>query len=191
MSYVNRRNHFRVEILVPVKWQVLNEEETELVKKGLGNTLFRHDDLPSLIDEFLEQVPPGSNEEQLYRSLQLLNNKLDFIIDQIFSKSIDSAPGQDDVIEISASGLKFTTKEHLDIHTFLKMNLIMPGVFQYQMEFIAEVLRVDEKDNGFIIAARIVHIDEEARDSIVKVVFHKQRMDIRRQKANQGDNNVD
>ncbi len=191
MSYVNRRSHFRVQILVPVKWQVLNIEETEMVKKGFGDKLLRQNGLPNPIDEFLEQVPPGSKDEQMVRSLQLLNNKLDFIIEHVLSESIESMPGQDDLIEISAAGLKFVTREIVDIGAFLKMNLIMPGTIQYQIELIAEVLRVEPKNDDFIIAARIVHIEDDARDSIIKTVFQKQRIDIRRLKANQKDNNID
>ncbi|MBN1625123.1 MAG: PilZ domain-containing protein [Deltaproteobacteria bacterium] len=189
MNFVNKRGHFRVEILVPVKWQVLNEEETEKVKNGTGSSLFRQEGLPGPIEEFLEQASPGSKEEQLYRSLQLLNNKLDFIIDQLLSRSIDGTLNRDDIIEISASGLKLRTTENIDIGAFLKINLIMPGTFQYQLELIVEVLRIEERSDGFIIAARIICIDDDAQDSIVKTVFQKQRMDIRRLKSSQEDNN--
>jgi len=162
-----------------------------MVKGGMAGTLCRQDDLPGPINEFVELASPGSKEEHLYRSLQYINNKLDYIIDQLHSKAMESQTNQDDIIEISASGLKFITKEHLDTNTLLKMNLIMPGTFQYQMDLIAEVLRVEDKDNGFVIAARIIQIDEDARDSIVSVVFQKQRNDIRKKKLGQEDNNVD
>jgi hypothetical protein len=191
MSSTNRRSHFRVEILIPVRWRVLNKKETEMVEKGLGQSLFRKDGLPNPIDELLEQVTPGSNEEQIFRSLQLLNNKLDFIIEQILSESVESMPGRDDLIEISASGLKFSTREKVDVGEFLKMSLFMPGTIQYQIELVARTLRVEAYDNGSIIAARIIHIDDDARDSIVKTVFQKQRLDIRRIKTDNRQENVE
>jgi hypothetical protein len=191
MDYVNKRNHFRVEILIPVKWRILNEEESETVKKGYGNTLFRQGGLPNPIDEFLEQAPPGSREEQMYRSLQMLNNKLDFIIENMISNSMDSMSCQDDLIEISASGLKFRTRESVDVGAYLKMNLIMPGTIQYQIGLIAEVLRVEAKADDSVVAGRIIHINNDARDSIIKTVFQKQRMDIRRVKESQKDTEHD
>lgn len=191
MNSLNRRSHFRVELLLPVKWHILNEEEIEVVKKGLGNKLFKREGLPSPIDEFLDQAPPGSKEEQMYRSLQLLNNKLDFIIDQIISKSGDVEPGQDDLIELSASGLKFCTRTKINSGSFLKMSLIVPGSFQYRIELIAEVLRVKEQNNRFIIAAKIIYIEDDARDSIIKIVFQKQRMDIRKIKTGKEKNQID
>jgi len=189
MDSINKRRHFRVEMVVPVKWQVLNKEEIELVKGGMAETLCSQKDLPGPIKEFVELASPGSKEEQLYRSLQYINNKLDYIIDQVRSSAMESQPIMDDIIDISASGLKFLTREHLDTNTLLKMTLIMPGTFQYQMNLIAEVLRVEEEDIGFIVAARIVQIDEDARNSIVNVVFQKQRNDIRKEKINQEENN--
>lgn len=191
MNYVNKRGHFRVEIRVPVRWRLLNQQESETVKKGYGNTLFMQGGLPNPIDEFLEQAPPGSKEEQVYRSLQMLNNKLDFIIEHLASDSIDSMPCQDDLIELSASGFKFKTRESVEVGLFLKMNLIMPATIQYRIELIAEVLRVEAKADDSIVAARIIYMNEDARDSIIKTVFQKQRMDIRRLKANKEDTDHD
>lgn len=179
MDPVNKRKYFRIETLLSVRWQILDEEETQLVKKGMGGTLLKGAGHPSPIDEFLEQVTPGSEEEHLYHCLQLINNKLDFIIGHILSKSTEDLSTQNDIIEISASGLKFATKETLQTGTFMKMNLIIPGTFQYQIDLIAEILRVEEKGKDFIVAARIVEIDEDARESIVKTVFEKQRRNIR------------
>jgi len=188
---MNRRNHFRIEMSVPVKWQLLGEKEIALVKKGMGDSLFKSEELSSPIDEYLEQVSPGSKDEQLFRAFQLINNKLDYIIEQIASNDLGSTGTQDDVIEISASGLKFVTREHLESGSFLKMNLLMPGTFQYQMDFIAEVVRIEENANGFVTAAKFIQIKEEARDSIVKVVFQKQRKEIRNIKSGGNDNEHD
>ena len=191
MNPENRRKYFREELTVPARWQVLMDEEIKLVEKGMGSSLFKSADLPDPIDEFLEETVPGSKEEQLYRCLQLINNKLDFIIDQMFLKSTENPPNLDEVIEISGSGLQFRSKKHLKPGTLLKMSLIMPETLQYEMELIAGVVRVDEKDDSFINAARILVIEDETRDSIVQVVFQKQRKEIRMEKIGQGDNDGD
>jgi len=191
MNPENRRKYFREELTVPARWQVLMDEEIKLVEKGMGSTLFKNAGLPDPIDEFSEEAAPGSKEEQLYRCLQLINNKLDFIIDQMFLKSIENPPNLDEVIEISGSDLQFRSKKHLKPGTLLKMSLFMPKTLQYEMELIAEVVRVDEKGDSFINAARILVIEDEARDAIVQVVFQKQRKEIRMEKIGQGDNDGD
>ncbi|MBN2062669.1 MAG: PilZ domain-containing protein [Deltaproteobacteria bacterium] len=178
----NKRSHFRVEILVPARWEILNQQELDLVKKGLAPDIFKADSFLSPIDEILVQTPPGSVEEQLYNCLQFLNNKLDFIIEHLLPDSMKGMNRQGEVIEISASGLKFSCKENLGTGILLKMNLILSGSFKYQMNFIAEVMRVEKRDGKFIIAARFAHINSDDRDSIVKAVFKKHRLDIRAKK---------
>ena len=190
MDPVNRRKYFRAEITVPARWRVLMDEEIKLVEKGMGSTLFKSADLPGPIDELMEEAVPGSKEEQLYRCLQLINNKLDFIIDQTLLKSTENPSDLDDVIEISGSGLKFTSRKYVKPGTLLKMSLIMPETLQYQMEFIAEVVRAEEKGNSFINAVKILVVKEDTRESIVQVVFQRQRKEIRMERNDQEDNGL-
>ena len=133
------------------------------------------------------QAAPGSKDEQFYRCLQLINNKLDFLIDQVFLKSAENPPRRDEILEISGSGLKFFSKAEIEAGALLKMNLILPGAFQFQIDLIAEVLRIEPSGEGRVMAAKIVEIDDAARDAIIKIVFHKQRQEIRRKKMGPGD----
>ncbi len=183
----NRREYYRTEVTVPAKWRVLDEKEKELAKKGLGLTLLGRSSITSPIDELLEQSSPGSEEEQLYRCLQLLNSKLDFVIEHMFFGSTDSATWSDRIVEVSGSGFQLLTRKKLNSGTLLLVELIMPGTFRYQMELIGEVMRAKAKDNGFVTAVRIIDIDEESRDAIVKIVFQKQRQDIRKGKVDQDE----
>ncbi|MBW1800060.1 MAG: hypothetical protein JRJ85_04950 [Deltaproteobacteria bacterium] len=182
MKSVNRRKYFRGEISVPARFQVLTDREVQMVEKGFGRTLFKHTDVPSPIEELLDQTIPGSSDEQLYRCLQLINNKLDFIIDQIFLKTSEVPLKRGDVTEISGSGIKFKASEYLRKGTLLKMDIVLPATLQYQIDLIAETVRLQEMSSGFVIAAKMIEIDEEARDAIIKVVLQRQRIDIRSRK---------
>jgi hypothetical protein len=182
MQELNKREHFRVEMTVPVKWKLLSEDEVHLVKNGMGNTLFTQSGIPSPIDTILEETAKGSKDEKLYQALKLLNNKLDYIIEQILSRPTNESTCHDKIMDISASGLKFASQEELKEGSLLKMELIMPGVIQYHMELITEILRATKKNDKKIYATRIVCIRDDAHDSIVKMVFQKQRIDIRNRK---------
>jgi len=188
---MNRRKYYRGKITVPARWQPLTEEDSRLVFDGKGSELFKQADLLDPLDEILERAEPGTSEKQILRCLQLLNNKLDFIIEQIFLKERETPPSRGDVIEISGSGLKFTSEEFLQKGTLLMMNLILPGTFEFQLELISEVLRSEDVGGGFVIAAKILEIREETRDEIIKVVLQKQRKEIRSGKTNQGGGTVD
>jgi hypothetical protein len=182
MSEINKREHFRVEMTVPVKWKLLTEDEIQLVKNGMGNSLFKQCGIPSPIDTFLEETVKGSKDEQLFQAFQLLNNKLDYIIEHILSRPSCESTGHDNIMEISASGLKFSSEEEFRQGALLKMELIMPGIVQYHMELITEIVRVTKKNSKNIYATKIVCIRDDAHDSIVKMVFKKQRVDIRNRK---------
>ena len=181
MKKDNKRNYFRVGISIPVRWRILNETETDLIKKGGGCSLLTQNVFKTQIDEM-----PGKSSsirnDQIDHSLQLLNLRLDYIINMMHSNSIATTE-EDRIVEISASGLKFLTAEKIDPGIFLKMDLLIPGSPHFQVELIAEVLRVENMANDYLIAANIIWIDDEAREFIVKMSFEKQRIDIRRIKT--------
>lgn len=187
MDSENRRAYYRAQISIPLKWRILLPEEGRIVRQGLGTNLFRDSGVPNPIDEFLEQAAPGSNEEKLYRSLQLMNNKLDFLIEHAFLHPDQSSPLRGDVIDISGSGLKFICRDHIPIGSLLKMDLVMPTTSRYQLELISEVVRIETQTGGYTVACRIIEIDEAARESIVNVVFQKQRKEIRISKQDRED----
>jgi hypothetical protein len=190
MASENRRAYYRAQISIPLQWRILLPEESRSVRQGLGANLFRGSGVPNPIDEFLEQATPGSNEEHLYRCLQLMNNKLDFLIEHAFLHPDRNAPARGDVIDISGSGLKFTCRDHIPEGALLKLDLVMPTTSRYQLEMICEVVRMETRMGGYTVACKIIEIDEGARESIVNVVFQKQRKDIRTSRQVQEDSDA-
>lgn len=183
MDRDNKRSYFRVDLLMPVKWQKLNINEIDLVKKGLGCNLLTQNYLTNPIEEIPGQAPPPKKDDQFHHSIQSLNSKLDFIINTMCSES-ETISASDRVVEVSASGLKFRTNKNMDTGVFLKMNLIIPGASYVQIELISEIMRAHEIDNGYLVAANIICIDDDARDFLIKMIFQKHRIDIRRVKTN-------
>jgi hypothetical protein len=180
-----------MELNIPAKWKTLTDEETQLVSEGYGRQLFRQYHFPTPVDELLEQVDPGSPEEKLYRCIQLISNKLDFIIDQMQPESTDHLRSTADVVEMSGSGLRFICREYLPAGRLLKMDLVVPGSYHHQVELIAEVVRVTRIEDGFITAAKIIDVDEADRESIVKIVFDRQRKALRGSRSDEEESQGD
>jgi len=183
MVHDNRRDYFRVDILIPVKWQLLNNAEINLVKDGLGSSLLSESRFKSPLEQIEDDVP-DEEDEHIQRSLHILNRKLDLIINMLLSQSQPSS-SKDNILEISGSGLKFKTTEKIDPGAFLKMNLVIPGTPPFQLELISETVRVEKTETGYLIASKIVCIDDDARDYIIKMIFQRQRVEIRRSKTSQ------
>ena len=87
MESGNRRKYYRARIVLPVSWELLDSDAKILVEEGHGATLLKKGGLMSPIDEYLSQAEPGTEEKRIYRCLQLVNNKLDFVIDRIVNRS--------------------------------------------------------------------------------------------------------
>ncbi|MFP4037181.1 MAG: PilZ domain-containing protein [Desulfobacteraceae bacterium] len=180
MDEENRREFYRACLLIPARVERLDSEAEELVSKGLGRALLLKGVAPGPVEELLEHATPGTDQECLLRCMQLINNKLDFLIERLLHPEGQPPEPLVDIIELSGSGLKFQTKEVFEPGEILRLGLIIPESFQYRMELVAEVLRCDSSRAGRVVAARIAAIEEENRDAIIKAVFRKQRWDIRR-----------
>jgi hypothetical protein len=184
MVLINKRNYFRVELVLPVQWRELNSYETELVKNDSGCNLISR----NLFQMETQKSLTSNKEDHVSHAFQALNNKLNFIINSMSGS--DQLPSDDRIVEISASGLKFRTKNNPGTGAFLRMSLIFPGLHHLQLDVITETMRIQKFDDGYLIAANILCIDENARDFLVKMIFEKQRADIRRKKTgkeNHGD----
>jgi len=194
MSPENRREYLRTEVFLSARMRPLSQEELSLLEKGDIDSVLTGDPLSSPIDEIIDQVPTGSKEETLYRCLKMMDKKLNFVIEQM--TTMPDQPGKTlyDVIEISGSGLKFLSETAHPEGTLLKMDLIMPGTFEFKVTLIGKVIRRDKVDAGekaraglFAIAVHFTEIDEKARDAIIETIFKKQRKLIRLEKERKED----
>jgi len=185
MEQGNRREFLRARVSFPARCKILQGQELDLVKQGLGVTLFRAGDQPDPIEEFASTMPSGTQTDIFYHCFQNLNNKLDFIIEQLAFPEQKAHLSFKEVIEISGSGFKLLSKEAIPDGTYMKVDLIMPSTIQFRIELIAEVIRteMDAETGKYEVAAKIIDIDETARDAIIEAVFRKQRKVIRKEKA--------
>ncbi len=189
MESTNRREFVRTRVSYPAKVRVLEQEERALVEQGLGVTLFRGGDNPEPLEEFETILPPGTETEIIYKCFKSLNSKLDFIIEQLTFPPQDQEEPFKEVIELSGSGFKFKSSSPIQEGAYLKVDLILPSALQFKIEMIAQCMRLDKDEgaNRYLIAARIIDIDERARDAIIENVFRKQRKVIRKQKQRKDD----
>jgi len=190
MTQANRREYLRASVMLQARCQILCREEIELFLKGMGSSLLSRGSFSSPMDEFLIENAPQLKEEPIFHCLHMLNNKLDFIIDQLCSTSVPQHTYGNKVIEISGSGLRFLSQESFPVGALIRVELILPDSLQFRIEFIGEVMRIERReekdifeDDGGVVAARYAQIDEESRDAIIKTVFKRQRQLIRMERT--------
>lgn len=193
METPNRREYIRADVRFPARCRLLNPQEIEMVQKGLTAGLFRAGFTTALMDELAEEIPLGSENEPVYRCFQMINNKLDFVIDQLALMEQGESLTLREVTELSGSGLKFLSGEFMAAGNFLKMELLLPVTLQFRIEMIVEVLRTEElppKETApaerYLVAAKIAAIEEDAREAIIRTVFRRQRKLIRMERSTKG-----
>jgi len=193
MNGPNRREYARAKVKLFARFSVLDRAEEERAKTGARPPLRGGRSIGPL-EELVEQIGPGNLDEPLLRCLQFINNKIDFIIDEITSRGKAGMSVPSEVTEISGSGFSLDCDIRLSRGQLLKVDLIMPSALQYRIELVAKVVRVDEAQQEpgqdrrrFSVSARFVEIDEESRESIIKAVFSRQRERIRIERTGLGD----
>ena len=185
MEHANRREFVRAKVSFPAKIKILQGDDLECVKKGLGLTLFRGEGQPDPLEEFISTMTPSPQTNILYQCFKNLNNKLDFIIQEMTLPSKDKQESFREVVELSGSGFKFLSPEPISQGAIAKVDLILPSTVEFRVELIAEVIRceTDDSNGKNTVVAKILEIDEVARDAIIESVFKKQRKVIRKEKA--------
>ena len=189
MSSENRREYLRAKVFLPTRLSALCQDSFSSLDEGDAGRMPTQNVIAGPIDEIIDQMATGSQEETLYRCLKMIDKKLNFVIEELISPSNQSGSTFNDVVELSGSGLKFLSDTAFPEGTLLRMELIMPTAFEFKIDLIARVLRVEklaieEKTDGesYSVAVHFTEIDEKARDAIIETVFKKQRKLIRLQK---------
>lgn len=193
MSPENRREYLRTDVLISARIRVLNQEELSLLEQG-DTTILEGNVFSSPIDEIIDQVPTGSKEETLYRCLKMMDKKLNFVIEQMTTPPDQPGRTLNEIVELSGSGLRFLSETSYPENTPLKIDLIMPGTFEFKVTLIAKVIRIDKRETtgragteSYSIAVHFTEIDEKARDAIIETIFRKQRKLIRLEKERKGE----
>ncbi|OPX40969.1 MAG: hypothetical protein DRG82_07640 [Deltaproteobacteria bacterium] len=193
MSPENRREYLRTDVLISARIRVLNQEELSLLEQG-DTTILEGNVFSSPIDEIIDQVPTGSKEETLYRCLKMMDKKLNFVIEQMTTPPDQPGRALNEIVELSGSGLRFLSETSYPENTPLKIDLIMPGTFEFKVTLIAKVIRIDKRETtgragteSYSIAVHFTEIDEKARDAIIETIFRKQRKLIRLEKERKGE----
>ncbi|HDZ24061.1 MAG TPA: PilZ domain-containing protein [Desulfobacteraceae bacterium] len=193
MSPENRREYLRTDVLISARIRVLNQEELSLLEQG-DTTILEGNVFSSPIDEIIDQVPTGSKEETLYRCLKMMDKKLNFVIEQMTTPPDQPGRALNEIVELSGSGLRFLSETFYPENTPLKIDLIMPGTFEFKVTLIAKVIRIDKRETtgragteSYSIAVHFTEIDEKARDAIIETIFRKQRKLIRLEKERKGE----
>jgi len=171
-AWKEKRSYFRVDDVFPVEAKKVRADIPHMKSK-----IFRGYDLEipdtDLADETINP--------KLWKMLVDINAKLTTILDRMVFESEGLKEGENKVVNLSASGMRFTINEKVVSGDKLEIKMLLPtgppiGILTY-----ANVVRVNDRGNGqYEVSLHFSDIDEEVREELIRYAINRQREIIRK-----------
>lgn len=182
-----KRNYFRVDDVISVvanPVSLINEKDKEILKTAARSqafSLFENQDT-SAIDE-LEKSSEFTDGNKLYELLKEIKTKLDFLVTHSLIEKDGLPSTERKLVNISASGIKFTVKHPVKEKDVLEIKLLLPTYPPVAVFAYGEVKRVKMlEDQTYEIALEYLNMGETVRDDIIQYTLNHQRETIRKRK---------
>ncbi len=184
-----KRSYFRVDDVISVvanPVSLINEKDKDVLKKAASSnafSLFKNEEKPE-IDE-LQRSLEFIEGEKLSEALKEIKTKLDFLINHFLIEKEGLSSTEKKLVNISASGIKFTIKHPVKEKDILEIKLLLPTYPPVVVFAYGEVKRVKElEDQTYEIALEYLNMGEPVRNEIIQYTLNHQRETIRTLKKN-------
>ncbi len=164
-----RREYFRVDDVFPVDMAKVDNEPGFLKAK-----VFHSYDPGSC--ESGDTPDPGSVSPLLWKMLCDINAKMGLILKKLHMDEEGFGKGGDRAVNISATGIRFTSREDVREGETVELKLLLPtspptGIITY-----GRVVRVSDAGEGEKeVAVHFAEMGEEVRDEIIHYALSRQR----------------
>ncbi len=169
-----RREFFRVKDRLFLEIREVDSEESLALQESLQRS--------GLLAESLDQVTSrrpggGSVRDDVYAYLELVDRKLDMVLDKLAGRDDLFRGGYVDVV-VSGSGLRYASDRRLEEGTFLELKIGLPICRGQQVVALGRVMTCTERQteggDEWETAISFVAINEKDRDVLVSYVFSKE-----------------
>jgi hypothetical protein len=167
------REFSRVDSYLPLQARLVPAEERETIRARTSG--------PTSIGE--SRALPDLQDRLLNDWIKILNSKLDTIINilALQREGFSSMPVSS--VNISGGGLGFFSKDRYTLGNIIEIKTVLPMTPPVALFIYGEVVKIDQRSNGYMVATKYVAMDEDIRDEIVKFVFRRQREILREQRV--------
>jgi len=165
----NRREYSRVDVYIPLEFRLVSNEECGLVKSRISGDLMLAD---------FNLMPPLEDHPQK-ECLNLLNKKLDAIIQMLALQYEGFHSLHFKYVSISGNGMKFSSQRHFSLGDVLEFKMILTMHQSVALCVYGKVIRVENQTSGFIITVSLIMIGDVVRDHIIQFVFEMEREMLR------------
>lgn len=125
-----------------------------------------------------DSPPPPVQDERLALWLNMVNNKLDYLIRLSAPKSEDAVSMDFEPLTISGSGMSLAAKERFNEGELLEIRIVLQAYPARVLHLYGKVIRVEATPNklgSYTTGLQFVGLNETVRDEILKFDFKKHR----------------
>ena len=180
-----KRRYYRLKTTLSLELRPISDEEFSYLSRTIRDALPDYD--AGVEEQFgsdktrYDKVPENI---EVYRYLQLLDSKLNTILDLLCeSKNQEARQSKEMEVEISGSGIKLTSAAPLEKGEYLELKILLPVATALRIVVLCQVVRCTalkaEDRPGFEVALDFVAISEFNRDLIIRYMFMKERENLR------------
>jgi c-di-GMP-binding flagellar brake protein YcgR len=169
----NRREYSRVDAYIPLEYRRINNEEYGQIKSRIsGEVMLANFNL----------MPPLENHPQM-ECLNLINKKLDTIIQMMAfqSEGFQSLPFK--FVSLSGSGMQFSSQQFFSLGDTLEFKMILTHYQPAAIYVYGKVIRVGKQSSGYFVNVRFTEIADTIRDMIIHFIFETERKILRESKG--------
>jgi hypothetical protein len=180
------RNYFRVNDVISVVANPLSldkkgrEEFTSTVSSSKAFTL-RDRDYSSSQTAEIPAKPASSGNQRLHDMVTEINGKLDFILNHFMLDKEGLLSTEKKMVNISASGLKFTVNYHVKVSDIMEVKLLLPTYPPVVVFAYGKVIRAKKLDDSkYEVAIEYINLADDVRNEIIQYTLSHQREELRR-----------
>lgn len=173
-AWSERREYFRVDDAFPVTVKKVEDSLQQGISKIFsGRTLVRQE----------EHIPEHDMNPAVWKMLCDINMKLELILEKLGSGKGHADIDDNRHVNISASGMKLTTDEQVEIGDMIEVKLYLPTVPTVGIIAFGRAVRVNRTDDGrFEVALHFTGMGDDVRDEIIQYTLKRHREIIRQQR---------
>ncbi|MCX5810540.1 MAG: PilZ domain-containing protein [Proteobacteria bacterium] len=192
MTETEKREYFRIEDQLSIKLRIITHDEF----MALENTVrFSSAKTAESLKEiqFLKGIVTNEEKEkeQLYTYLQVIDKKLDIILDYL-SETTDTGPYITKYLKvyISGSGIGFVSDIEMKEGEYVEIKIVLPIYPHLKITTLCRVLKGEtrKKDDKHLweVALSFLVINDNDRDLLINYIFMKEREMLRHKKESTG-----
>lgn len=171
MRTKDHRTYPRVNTFLPVTVRHLQPEESEELNCRVTTEITVIDDL----------VPPQLKDELLNLWLNMLNAKLDYLVQQTSPKRENVVFMTCEPLNISGSGMSLVVQESFNIGDILEIRMVLqtyPSKILYLYGEMVRIERTSKKAESYIISVKFRGMNDDVRNEILKFDYKKHRQKL-------------